>query len=362
MLSVIDRYIYRSLIVNYVIALATMISLYIVLDLFVNMDEFTEQGYPISTVLANIISYYWPNVFLYFAQLSGVITLFACLATIARMRKLNELTAILSSGVSLYRVARPVLIFGISTTALLVMDTEWVIPSVAHLLARDHDDADGARAYEVLFLQDRGGALLSARRFHPTERDLRRLLVLKRDAAGAVVETIEADRATWNPLGYWALQRGRRTVRTRGTGRGLGPSAGRTVNFPTRYESDLSPEDIQLRQSEGWTGYLSLSDLTELQRRGGRDVAAIAQTIHARRTAPLVAIIMLLLGLPFFLDRSPASVLSDAGKCMAVCGSCYLSSFVAQSLRAGTVSALPAWIPILVFGTLAVVLVDRVRT
>ncbi len=188
MLSVLVRYILRSLLANYLIGLGSMLSLYVVLDLFVNMDEFTEHGYPASTVLANIVSYYGPNLLLYFSQLSSVITLFACLATIARMRRLNELTAILASGVSLYRLAAPVIAFGITTTTLQLVDTEWLIPAVAHKLARDHDDADGRQAYEVLFLRDSEGRLVSARQFHPTRHDLQQLLVLTRDETGKVVD------------------------------------------------------------------------------------------------------------------------------------------------------------------------------
>ena len=173
-MSILDRYILRMLLVNYVIAIGVMVSLYVVLDMFVNMDEFTEQGYPLLTVIKNIASFYWPNLFLYFAQLSGAITLFACLASLARLRKLNEITAVLASGVSLYRVAAPVIAFGIVTTAISVANTEWLIPSVAHKLSRDHDDADGRRAYQVLFLRDRHGALLSAQQFHPTDHYLER--------------------------------------------------------------------------------------------------------------------------------------------------------------------------------------------
>ena len=96
MFSIIDRYVLKALLANYLIGLGVMMSLYVTLDMFVNMDEFTEQGYPIPTVIRNIISYYWPSLFLYFAQLSGIITLFAAMATIARMRKLNEITAVLA--------------------------------------------------------------------------------------------------------------------------------------------------------------------------------------------------------------------------------------------------------------------------
>ena len=47
---------------------------------------------------------------------------------------------------------------------------------------------------------------------------------------------------------------------------------------------------------------------------------------------------------------------------MTVCGLCYVVTFVAQSIRPDTVSPLPSWIPIFVFGTLAIVLLDRVKT
>ena len=109
------------------------------------------------------------------------------------------MTAFLASGVSLYRVARPVLIFGVVVTGLLVVDTEAAIPAVALRLARDRDDVDGQRAYEVLFLRDRGGALLSAGRFHPRRRDLERMLVLFRDGGGDITASLEADRAVWEP-------------------------------------------------------------------------------------------------------------------------------------------------------------------
>jgi lipopolysaccharide export system permease protein len=368
MLSILDRYVLRSLLVNYLIALGTMLSLYVVLDVFVNMDEFTEQGYPIPTVVRNVFSYYWPNLLLYFTQLSSVITLFACLATIARMRRLNEITAVLVSGVSLYRLAAPVIVFGLATTALLIVDTEWLIPTVAHRLARDRDDVDGTKVYEVLFVPDREGALLSAGQFHPTERDLKQLLVLTRDESGDIVQTLEADRAAWEPPdptrlhGRWRLERSRQTTRVREQQARLGPHAAKRITYPAYYESELSPEAIQLRQSEGWVRFLNLSQLNELEKRGGAMLAEVIQTKHARNTAPIVAVVMLLLGLPFFLDRSPANVLSDTGKCMVVCGLCYVAAFISQSIRPASGSALPVWIPIFVFGTLAMILIDRIRT
>jgi lipopolysaccharide export system permease protein len=369
MIGILDRYILRSLLVNYVVALSVMLSLYVVLDLFVNMDEFTEHGYSSGTVLVNIVDYYWPNLFLYFSQLSGLITTFACLAAVARMRKLNEMTAMLASGVSLYRLARPVLIFGVLTTVLLVVNTEYLIPSVAHKLARGHDDVSGERAYEVLFLRDRGGKLLSAGRFDPRVRDLRRLIVMTRDDTGAIVQTLEADRAEWEPpsvtqpSGRWRLERGRMIARVqRSDGSPLGPGEDKIISYPAFYDSDLSPHVIQMRQAQEWIRFLSLARLRELAQESPRDHAAITRTRHSRVAAPIVSVILLLLALPFFLNRAPTNVLNDAGRAMMVCGMCYLANFLAQSIRSEGQSALLAWIPIFIFGTVAMVLMDRVKT
>ena len=250
----------------------------------------------------------------------------------------------------------------------MVIDTELIIPRVAHLLARDRDDADGALAYEVSFLPDRGGALLSAAKLHPAARDLQFLRVLMRDENGSVHQMLEADHAVWEPpdpthlRGRWRLERGLLRTRGRDAEAGIGPRGALKVEPCYYYESDLSPEAIQLRQAEGWISYLSLAQLRDLEDSQASNIAAIAATRHARIAAPLVGMVMLLLGLPFFLDRWPGNVLSDAGKCTIVCGLCYVAGFVAQSLRGESASALPAWMPIFIFATIAMVRIDRIRT
>jgi len=369
--TVLDRYLFRSLIVNYVISLGVMMSLYVVLDMFVNMDEFTESRRPAMTVIANMVDYYTPNLALYFAQLGGGITLFACAAALARMRKYNEMTAVLASGVSLYRIARPVVIFGVLATGLLVLDTEVIVPSVAHKLARKHDETDSGLAYEVLFLKDREGALLSAGRFEPQTGRLKSLLVMVRDEIGTVEKIIEADSAVWEPptevsrragMGQWRLERGRSATRTAGQAGAFGPRGSQVIGFPEVYPSDLGPNEIAVRQAEGWVRFLSLAQLRELGAGATADQAAIMRTRHSRVVTLITSLLLLLLGLPFFLDRSPGNIVRDATKCMVVCGMCYVLTFIAQSIRLESVTAFVAWIPILVFGPLAMVLFDRVRT
>ena len=369
-MTTLDRYILRGLVFNYVIAIAVMTSLYVVLDLFFNMDEFTEKAVPATEVALDIASFYGNRVFLYFAQLSGIITLFACLITLARMRRMNELTAMLASGISLYRVAAPVVAFAVFTTALWYVDTEVVIPSIAHKLARRHDDARGTKTYGVWFLDDRDEALLSAQQFLPSEDVLKRMLVMKRDASGDVQSVIEAEIAHWEPAvedehtGRWKLERGIERRRMEDAGDIMAPGADMERSLVSYYESELDPRAIEMRQSAGWIRYLSSARLNQLSKQvDTRMLRQVLQAKHARFTTPLVSLVMLLLGLPFILDRVPGSILTGSVGCMVICGACFLLHFITQNLGiTDSLSALPAWLPIIIFTPVAVVLMDRMRT
>ncbi len=367
-MRVLDRYIVRSLIVNYVIGLAVMVSLYMVLDLFVNIDEFTESDEPWSVLIGHIVQYYSAHSLLYFAQLSGVITMFACMATIARMRQANELTAVLSSGVSLYRVAVPIVAFALATSALWYVDKELLIPRIAHRLSRGHEDAAGTQSRKVAFVADGRYRLLSAIRFIPAEQRMERVLMMHRDENGGFAKMVEASAAQWEDIpghpngGVWRLTDGFESRRIQ-SDRSLGPSDDVDVQPVDVLECDLDPHDLETRQEEKWLAYLSSADLSRL----ANDLPVLSHRVrraqHERFAAPLVHMLMLMLGLPFFLSRAPANVISDSGKCLVISGLCYLLAYAGENfVRTESLSALPAWMPLIVFTPVAVVLVDRMRT
>src|SRR5262245_23784407 len=128
MFKTLDRYILWAFITNYLIAMGVMIGLYVVLDLFVNLDEFTsvKSATTIETI-KKIIDFYGYNLLVYFAQLAGSITLVAACFTFGRLQRTNELTAILASGTSLYRVATPVIAAALLLNGLWFVNQELLI-------------------------------------------------------------------------------------------------------------------------------------------------------------------------------------------------------------------------------------------
>jgi lipopolysaccharide export system permease protein len=361
-MKLIDRYIVRAFVVNYLISMAVLISLFVVVDLLVNLDEFAKAEAPFVQRLGDIASYYGYNLFLYFAWLAGAITLVAAAFTLGRMVRDNELTALLAAGTSLYRVAAPVVVVGVLMNALWLVDQELIIPRIAHKLARTHDDVEGLRTFGVWFVPDRGGALLSAGRFYPKSRQMRRVIIMQRDEQGLASRFLVADSAWWDPQQQaWALGRG--VVLDRLAGGSAFEAAGQIRRQSAEvYASDLRPEDIMLRQAAQWTDFLSLDQIRQLEQSGVSN-PRISQVKHSRFTQPLINMILLLVGMPFFLTREPRPVLTSGAMCVGVGGLFFVFSFVSQNLvYAASYPALPAWLPVIVFGPVAVVLLDSVKT
>jgi len=365
-MKILDRYILRAFFTNYLIALGVMVGLYVVLDLFVNLDEFTEvESASAFQTLGKIIDFYGYNLFLYLAQLTGVVVLAAACFTLGRFHRTNELTAVLSSGVSLYRVATPLLLAALAMNAVWFFDQEVIIPRIAHKLARKHADIEGKYSFAVWFQPDRDNALVSASMFSPRSQEMRGMIIMKRDEQGRMTEIIRADQARWDAeRDLWHLENGYlMKFGSKATGSETDDLGRTPVN---EYPSDLRPTELALLQATLWTSYLSLPQLDKLQQRFAESgTGEFIKIKHKRLTTVLMNMILLCLGIPFFLNRERPSVIVAGGQCLFLCGACYVATFICQSVDLsglGLSHALPAWLPVLAFGPLAVVMLDGVKT
>lgn len=366
MFKTLDRYILRAFFTNYLIALAVMIGLYVVLDLFVNLDEFTaiKSDTRLQT-LFKIVDYYGYNLLLYFAQLSGCILLIAGCFTFGRFLRTNELTAVLASGTSLYRVATPVLLAALFMNGLWFLDQEVLIPRFADKLVRKHSDIEGRNAFAVWFQPDRNKSLVSAAAFQPRVKEMRGVIVIKRDEQLRMTEVIRADRARWDEeRQLWHLENGVAMPLSSASSSGTSEEVGR---IPVHeYASELTPKELQLQQATQWTNFLSLPDLEKLnQRFADSGTGEFIKVKHRRLTTVIMNMILLCVGIPFFLNRERPSVVIVGARCLAVCATCYVVTFLCQSMNLsvlGVDPALPAWIPIMLFGPVAVLLLDGIKT
>ena len=382
-MRILDRYVLLSFLRNYLIAMMTLIGMFVVLDMVFNFDELVELrgqaqgGAAVSTfeVIASIVDYYVHQCFYIFVHLSGVIPVVAAAFTLIRMARFNELSAILAAGVPLLRVAAPIVIAAAVLQVLLIVDQEVVIPRIMHKLVRAHDKLGGeageARGFRIDMMQDDRGALLRASRYTPpTETrpaQMRELDVFERDANLLPFAQVTADAAEFDARQQaWKLTNGRRVT-------GIQPQMQRSGEEPLDvYRSNITPDEIALWKSGDFVNLLSTERINEmLARRTSYGALELQRVKHARFTQWIMNIILLLLAIPFVLVRQPQELRNSILKCLAIVGVCMAGMFLAYQIAGRPPQgpqwvdrwpAIWAWAPILVFGPVALVLLDRLYT
>src|SRR5438309_10801068 len=100
MLTLMDRQMVVSYVKAYLICLVSMMGLFIVVDLFTNLDNFTEGKQGFEEVMQHILRYYGMKTTQIFDRLCEAIVLLAAMFTVALMQRNTALLPLLSAGVS----------------------------------------------------------------------------------------------------------------------------------------------------------------------------------------------------------------------------------------------------------------------
>ena len=372
--NLLDRYVAREFLFSYIVALLVVLSLRILVDLFLEFDEFIEskagQGAPGAiTVLSYIIEYYGPKIFEFFRDFSGVIVILAAAFSLARMTRQNELTAMLASGVSLKRIIAPIVLLGFLLNLLLVVDQELILPRLADKLIRRSDEMGrgGLRVLPIWLEPDRDDALVSAREFNPNTQILTEVIIITR-RQGRAVSKITAEKALWDDQrGLWRLENGRK-ISTESSG---------LSNLPqniTEYQSNLTPDFLWLQRNASYKSLMSSSDLTRLmQHLKSGDLAEALSEKHFRFTDPIINMVMLLLGLPLLVSRERKSTKTTILLALLGTGGCFIATFACKLLIGEDIFfglfaggdfqfKILAWLPIIVFLPLSVLALDSIKT
>ena len=460
-MKTLDKYIVRSFLVSALMWFFVLMSMRVVIDLFVNMDEFTEHGSSAGAVFTQAMQYYGIHSLVYFTELGGVIIIASAAFTVAMLNHTNELTAMLASGISLHRVALPIILIAVLMGGLIVLDYELLIPRVAHMLVLPRDFAPEEDTDQVSMVTDGARSVWYGGMFNPADRRISKsVVVVLRDPnaawMGVVAGTAAKHGRLDNQWGWWFEDGRLKTPAGQSSDRAgdltckkiwthIGPQrlleevektgeqlvdadkiiaqvhvndedAGLTIDAD-RFEpdpnvalgeggalinvkftvhmqqrhvatflaeravwtfskdgepywaltggrmfhpTDLTPNELVLRRSSGGVQYMSISKLTQLLRldRGGnRDAAELNR--HIRITEPINNIVMLLLGLPFILSRE-RNIKASVTLCVLMCVMFYTFVYICRYM--GLPPELAAWLPILLFGPVAAVMYDSVKT
>ncbi len=366
-MTILDRMYFVKFIQNYLIVLACLMSLYIVVDLFTNINDFANQKRGIAAMAQHVGGYYAVQATLIFDKLSEFITIIAAVFTISGMQRGNELLPQLSAGVPTLRVIRPILFGSLLSLSLGPINTELLIPRISDVLTVPRDDPELRKPTKVR------GAYDNATKEHYVGDDAyrRELKVMKfeytspADARGGLIH-ITAAEAVYIPEGSAKLSRGWQLYNASPEAIPDPLPEGLVRIGPGQYflkSRDVDFETIVRRPT--WYQFAPTDELWDMLNKpeAGRQ-QNVAVLFHVRLTRPIIGALMVLLGLAINLRDQNRHAFVSAGLCLVVVALFYAARFGCKYLGEHDVLPPPlaAWLPVMIFGPIILGMFDAVHT
>ncbi|MGD9693063.1 MAG: LptF/LptG family permease [Phycisphaerales bacterium] len=344
-MTILDRYIARHFLLNVLVLLVLFSSLFIAIDVVLNMNKFVSAGAKLAgsqgtlrhvvATIVWIIDYWGPRLLLTLNLLLGMVLVTAMGFTCVQLVRRRELVAAVASGVSLHRLTRPFLLIALLVGGVQVLNQEVLVPAVAPLLTRSPEDAlhRDLRETSVPLLKDGQSRLFFAAKFNKRERSLQNARIWERDNQGRVVRTIDAEHAVWD-RDAWILERPRISDI---------PNPPERLRLPT----DLDPTAIGARLFAYYGRNLSWAQIDRMLSSSGPVDTATRDRFDrirfGRFSTVLCNILALIIALPFYLVREPRNMAVQTLKCAPLVSAALLAAVLGP---ATPVPGLPVWLAV----------------
>jgi len=375
---VIDWYVLRCYAHAYVVCALSFFGLYVGAEVFSRLKKFlAPHGIPLYLVFLRYYAVMIPVVYTYY--LGPVLTLAAAMFCLTALNKNNEITPLKAAGVSLYRIVTPIFAAGFFFAVLTFCSQQFLIPSMRDAIREVYGYSHRTTSLRSLVLFDSAGTEFSVGRYWPAHKRAEDVIVTFRSyeenkSAPVPVKRYVADYMHWESAGdsdggRWVLKRGSKdAVREY-----LYDEKGELIvpegsQVPYRQyvrlvvPTDLVPEDFEAAGQK--MQYLSLADLKRQWKRSRGSNNFVLVRMHQHFTFPLTHVILLLIGLPFVLNSQNRSVFLGVIVSVAIAVAFYVVNAMCTELGAKGVlePVVAAWLPILIFTGVGVVLFDNLQT
>jgi lipopolysaccharide export system permease protein len=367
MLGYLDRSMIYGYIKSYVFCLVSLMGLFIVVDLFTNLDDFTHQHKAMADSFRHIWLYYANMTPRIFDRLCEAIVLLAAMFTVALMQRNNEFLPLLSAGVSTRRVVFPVLLAACAMLMATVANQEIVLPNIDVFLVENRDNYDGTKKIVVKSVRDSNNVNISGNQADKNSMTVEKFFCLIPPHVGQdCLITLQAETAVYVPLdddnprsGGWLLSK-----TTPPEMDNLRADNLEWIDFGRYFLHTDVDFDTAIR-SKNWYVYMTTWQLLEeMNRPGNPQQAALAVVFHQRLTRPILGMILVFMGLGVILRDQTRNIFISAGMCLVLCATFFGACLTCQYLgnNEHIAPALAAWLPVLTFGPLAFVMFDAVHT
>ena len=362
-LQILDIYVLNSWIYYFALLLVTFTGVYVIFDFFQVLGDIVRNQIS-ARVVVDYYRYLLPQVLYLMLPLSILV---ATLVNFGLLTKTNQVIAIKSAGVSLYRLSVPVLVVGALLSAGMFLFADRVLPETNQRQNGLRNQIKGKPA-QTFYRPDRQWIFGTSNRiynytfFDPDQNVFANLSVFEFDPATfRMTRRLHAARAVWEPsIHDWILENGwaRDMMGDRVTNyRSFSVATFKELTEePSYFKKEVKPSEqmsaLELRRY--------IADLSQ----SGFDVVRLSVQFYRKFSYPLIAFVVTLIGIPFSFTMGAKGALTGIALSIGIAIVYWSTSSLFEAM--GNLSQLPpamaAWSPDILFGLAGAYLLLRIKT
>jgi lipopolysaccharide export system permease protein len=335
--GILDLYLARGFLRIFFSSLLIITALFMIVDLFDRADAFFDAGASLWTV----IRYFIYKIPLSISRIIGFATLFSTLFTLGMLARTQEITAMRASGLSVQRIALPLIVLSFAICGATFFLNESLVPAFSHRADTIYKTEIRNKKQQSLFgnrdIWLRGdGSFINIDHFDTLTNTMEGVTVFILNRDFSLRGFVEIPRGRWNGT-KWEIEQ---AVEWR-----FLPD-GKMVNLEIVAPPPITetPEDLKLlaRDASEFT-YFDLQKQIADMKAKGIDATAYEVDLQTKVALPFISPLMVLLAVPFALKKHVSGGIALSFGVAMLIGFGYWV-LIAFCISLGHSGALPAWL------------------
>jgi LPS export ABC transporter permease LptG len=359
--NILDRYILREFLKILALVLISTAALFMIVDYTDLAGDIREHHIAVHTVLA----YYRFSLFAILNYTLPISVLVSTLVTFGILSKNNEVTALKSGGISLYRVALPIIGMAVVMSVLSYFILDYVLPYSNRRADELRNKIKGKgpvalQHQQKLWFLGKGRYIINFLQYDKNLKELSQVQVFEfHPVRFRLTRRVYAERARWDGEG-WVFERGWMASFSDD-----GKATHSMITQPLRLYYSEKPEDFatESKTPEQMT-FAQLRRYINTIRNSGYAAEPLMVKLYEKTSWPFISLVMALIALPFAFKVGKRGALYGVATAL-VLGIVYWMIF-AVFTKFGEVGNLPAllaaWSANILFAIAAIYLFLHVET
>lgn len=364
MMTLLDRYIIRQFLGTFFFSMLALCIIFLIVNLMETLDKFIDQNISIETIAIYYLNFL-PEII---KLLTPIAMLMAALFSIGKMSNLNEITAMKSGGMSLYRLMFPLFIVSVLITSGHLYFNGWIVPaSNARKLSIERmqlKKEDATSTLYNVYLRDANTKNVIMNYYDGESKSGSGIIIeeFSSESHPRILKRIDAESMKWDTTGkQWLAMNAHE--------RKLSGDSSFTMKFTSHAVLPITlitrhDDIIRLQQTPDELNFDEQKEYIALLERGGKNIRRQLIEYHGQYAFPFANIIVILFAIPFSAIRKKSGLALEIATAMVVSFLYLAFTKIGQNIgySMDIDPLLVGWFPNILFSIIAILNIIRMRT